>query len=238
MLESLKELFSSSVSTATQRVKNPALGAFALSWCAFNWKSILYLLFSDTKIYNRIEFISAHSDWKISFGYPVLSTIILCGFMPWVNNFVAKWQSKPLINADAIEGVRYAHQFKIGARLQRMKARQDVTYERYKTHAEEELQEMRANILKSQEITGQITKERDAAVAELSKAKETLANFELLDKDRIGQIEGANSQVSQLTRLLEQCYYNLRRNPDDKSQYDLANYIKTSLENLNIKIRN
>lgn len=238
MLESLKELFSSSVNTAAQRIRNPALGAFALSWCAFNWKSILYLLFSETKIYNRIEFISAHSDWKISFGYPVLSTIILCGFMPWVNNVVAKWQSQPLINADAIEGVRKAHQFKIGARLERMKARQNVAYERYTTRAEEEIQEMRESILKSQELTGQITKERDDATAELYQVKEKLSSYEQFDKDRAFQLEAANSQAAQLTKVLEQCYFNLLRNPDDRNHNELAKFIKSSLENLNIRIRN
>ena len=64
MLETFKELFSSTISTTAQRVKNPALGAFALSWCAFNWKSLLYLLFSDGDILNKIEFITTNSTWK------------------------------------------------------------------------------------------------------------------------------------------------------------------------------
>lgn len=82
MLETFKELFSSTISTTVQRVKNPALGAFALSWCAFNWKSLLYLLFSDGDILNKIEFITTNSTWKTVVGYPCVSVIVICGFLP------------------------------------------------------------------------------------------------------------------------------------------------------------
>lgn len=63
MLESLKEFTTSTFNTAMNRVKNPAFGAFAISWCAFNWKQILYLFFADNGIYYKIEYISQNSSW-------------------------------------------------------------------------------------------------------------------------------------------------------------------------------
>lgn len=63
MLESLKEFTTSTFNTAMNRVKNPAFGAFAISWCAFNWKSILYLFLSDYGVYDKINYISENSSW-------------------------------------------------------------------------------------------------------------------------------------------------------------------------------
>ncbi|EAS3170734.1 TPA: hypothetical protein R4A59_004252 [Salmonella enterica subsp. enterica serovar Matopeni] len=175
MLESFKELFSSTVSTAAQRVKNPVIGAFTLSWCAFNWKSLLYLFLSDTKIYDKIEFISAHSGWTMTFCYPALSAIVICGFLPWANNVVQKWQSKPLMNSDSIENYRQAKKIQRSTRLQRLKAKHDVTYDKVKTGAETEIQGMREQILKSQERMGEITAERDALKDEITKLNMTIS---------------------------------------------------------------
>lgn len=47
MFESFKELFLSTANTAVHRAKNPVLGAFVMSWCAFNWKSLLYLFLAN-----------------------------------------------------------------------------------------------------------------------------------------------------------------------------------------------
>lgn len=86
MLESLKEYFSSTVNTAVQRISNPVFGAFSLSWCAFNWKSILYLFLSDSGIIDKITYISDTSNWKTVVLYPCISVVILCGCLPWINN--------------------------------------------------------------------------------------------------------------------------------------------------------
>lgn len=91
MLESLKEYFSSTVNTAAQRVSNPVFGAFAISWCAFNWKSILYLFLSDSGIIDKITYISDNSNWKTVALYPCISVAVLCGCLPWINNMISAW---------------------------------------------------------------------------------------------------------------------------------------------------
>lgn len=218
MLDSLKELFSSTANTAMQRVRNPALGAFALSWCAFNWKSILYLFLSDTNIFDKISFISANSNWKIVFGYPCLSVILICGFLPWVNNLISIWQAKPFDNNDSIENKRKAKQILRATRLQRLQAKHDVTYDKVKTGAEKDIQTMKEQITESQERMGQLTAEKARAIEDfielskrydvLSKNSEKIKNemidLENLSKQRLTAINDLSDKVSQLEDALKE----------------------------------
>ncbi|HBV6586205.1 coiled-coil domain-containing protein [Klebsiella pneumoniae] len=162
MLESLKEFTTSTFNTAMNRVKNPAFGAFAISWCAFNWKQILYLFFADNGIYYKIEYISQNSSWWNVIILPLFSSLVLCVGLPWVNNAITKWQSKPLDNADSIENFKQARMIQRSTRLQRLKAKHDVTYDRVKTGAEKDIQSMKEQITESQARMGDLTKERDA----------------------------------------------------------------------------
>ncbi|MBJ9570244.1 hypothetical protein [Citrobacter braakii] len=179
MIESFKELFSSTVSTAAQRVRNPAIGAFALSWCAFNWKSILYLLLSDTKVLDKITYISDNSTWKTVIGYPCVSVIIICGILPWANNLISVWQAKPLDNNDSIENFRKAKLILRATRLQRLQAKHDVTYDKVKTGAEKNIQDMKEEIIKSKNSMGELTAELKAKDEELRSASAQLAELSL-----------------------------------------------------------
>lgn len=163
MWDSFKDLLSSTAGTAAMRVRNPALGAFALSWCAFNWKAILYLLFSDAGIEGKIDYISAHSSWKTIIIFPCASVIILCLCLPWINNIISFVQSKPLNNSDSIENKRKANGIRRATRLQRLQAKHDVTYDKVKTGAEKDIQSMKEQITESQERMGVLTAEKEKA---------------------------------------------------------------------------
>lgn len=177
MLESFKELFSSSISTAAQRVKNPALGAFALSWCAFNWKQILYLLLSKTTILDKITYIAGNSTWKTVIGYPCISVIVICGLLPWANNLISMWQARPLDNNDSIENHRKAKRILRATRLQRLQAKHDVTYDKVKTGAEKDIQGMKEQITESQARMGELTAERDKLQGEVLELEELYKNL-------------------------------------------------------------
>lgn len=205
MLESFKELFSSTISTAAQRVKNPALGAFVLSWCSFNWKSILYLLFSETKILDKIDYISNASSWKSIIGYPIISVIVICGFLPWANNLIFHWQIRPLNNADSIQNFRKAMEIKRATKLRRLQAKQDVTYEMVRTGAEKDIQKMKEEITLSQSRMGELSAERDQLQNELSSLQnskdEALKRINLLelDNNKLAKIiEGQKEQIVKL----------------------------------------
>ncbi|MFH5027510.1 coiled-coil domain-containing protein [Citrobacter freundii complex sp. 2024EL-00237] len=192
MLESLKEYFSSTVNTATQRVSNPVFGAFAISWSAFNWKSILYLFLSDSGIIDKITYISDNSNWKTMALYPCISVAVLCCCLPWINNLISAWQAKPLDNNDSIENHRKAKRILLATRLQRLQAKHDVTYDKVKTGAEKNIQAMKEEIVKSKESMGELTAELNAKNEKLDKAYKEL-------KEASIKIESLDKTVSKLT---------------------------------------
>ncbi|MHB0838788.1 zinc ribbon domain-containing protein [Klebsiella grimontii] len=210
MLESIREFTSSAYNTAINRVKNPAFGAFAISWCAFNWKQILYLLFADNSIYYKIEYISENSNWLNIFLLPVFSSLVLCIGLPWLNNAISKLQSKPLDNADSIENFKQARKIQRSTRLQRLKAKHDVTYDKVKTGAEKDIQSMKEQITESQSRMGELTNERD----------------QLLDKLRMSEKEykRQNNYITNLKTELESTHIKLKslenENEDLKGHID------------------
>lgn len=211
MLESLKEYFSSTINTAANRISNPVFGAFALSWCAFNWKSILYLFLSDYGVYDKINYISENSSWMTVFFYPIGSALILCGLLPWVNNLISALQDKPLDNSDSIENHRKAKRILRDTRLQRLKAKHDVTYERVKTGAEKDIQTMKEDITKSQERMGELTKE--IGTLKFDNNDLTELNSGLGDKVRTleGIIHNTNIENEKLKKQLDEIkgYFNM-----------------------------
>ncbi len=174
MLESLKEYFSSTINTAAQRVTNPVFGAFSLSWCAFNWKSIFYLILSDSGIIDKITYISDNSNWKTVALYPCISVALLCGGLPWINNVISLWQSKPLDNNDSIENHRKAKRIRRATRLQRLQAKHDVTYDKFKTGAEKDIQSMKEKITESQARMGELTAEKEMLIQQHAKMLEKI----------------------------------------------------------------
>jgi len=189
---SLPEAFSSTLSTAMQRIKNPVFGSFVISWFFFNWRNVLYLLFSDERISWRIDYISGNSNWGTAIIYPLVSTALLCAVLPWTNNLIAKWQSKPLDNTDYIDHVQKAKSIRRSTQIERMKARESVAYERSVTGARKEIQEMKENILASKEKMGELTKEledKNQEIITLKGASSTLESL-LIEKER------ANDQLN------------------------------------------
>lgn len=205
MLESLKEYLSSTVNTAAQRVSNPVFGAFSLSWCAFNWKSILFLFFSDSGIIDKISYISNSSNWKTIALYPCISVALLCGCLPWINNLISLLQAKPIDNNDSIENFRKAKRILRATRLQRLQAKHDVTYDKVKTGAEKDIQSMKEQITESQSRMGELTKERDNLISNLSiykddnkKLKSEISSLKTLLKNQenhILKIEKENHEL-------------------------------------------
>ncbi|WFY38475.1 hypothetical protein [Enterobacter ludwigii] len=178
MLESLKEYVSSTISMAAQRVSNPVFGSFVLSWCAFNWKSILYLFLSDSDIIDKITYISENSSWKTVLLFPCLSVAFLCGCLPWINNFISAWQAKPLDNNDSIDNHRKAKHILRATRLQRLQAKHDVTYDKVKTGAEKDIQGMKEQITASQARMGELTAEKEKLARQLTETTEKLTSMQ------------------------------------------------------------
>ncbi|EPS7850349.1 hypothetical protein ACVHSI_003219 [Escherichia coli] len=217
MFESFKELFLSTANTAVNRAKNPVLGAFVMSWCAFNWKSILYLFFSKSNIIDKISYISDNSTWKTVMFYPCLSVIAICCLLPWVNNIINVWQAKPLDNNDSIENHLKARKIQRETRLQRLLAKKDVTYDKVKTGAEKNIQEMKEEIIRSKNSMGELTAELKAKDDELRAASAQLA-----------ALNHSLKEISETLGRMNEAYKTLQNDFDEyKLKYPEKSQIKS-----------
>ncbi|EBZ0941211.1 hypothetical protein D7O10_10285 [Salmonella enterica subsp. enterica serovar Braenderup] len=235
MLKSFKEYMSSTINTASQRISNPVIGAFSLSWCAFNWKSLLYLFLSDSGIIDKITYISDNSNLQSLIIYPVISVIVLCGCLPWINNFISAWQAKPLDNNDSIENHRKAKRIHRATRLQRLQAKHDVTYEKIKTGAEKDIQTMKEQITESQSRMGELTAEKEKLTDEIRELKNEIIKKSIAS-DRFRAEAAAikalseqhKKQISELTQELD-----ILRSNGYSSAKSMANAMKITIPRKN-----
>jgi len=84
----MKEFLSNLFKVSNERLKNPLLFSFLLSWIAFNWRPIFTLLLSDKKIEDRISYISENfNEIQYTLYYPFIFSIgfvLLLPYFTWL----------------------------------------------------------------------------------------------------------------------------------------------------------
>lgn len=63
----MKEIFTSFFESSNERIKNPLIGTFIISWTIINWKPIVILCFSNNEIVEKINLIE--SEYSSVFKY-------------------------------------------------------------------------------------------------------------------------------------------------------------------------
>lgn len=182
MFEQFKEIASSAISTASERVRNPVLGAFVFSWCLFNWNPLLFLFFSKSEIEEKINYISSHSDAYHSLLYPALCTFALSVIVPWFNNIVAMFQKMPLQNIDNFKHNKSIRDVKSAIELRKLEAQRDITYDRVKVEFESEIQFYKNDLIKHQESLNSFLQERDSLIEKIMALEKELAAEKIKSK--------------------------------------------------------
>ncbi|WP_324284796.1 hypothetical protein Q5384_14500 [Enterobacter ludwigii] len=178
MWESLKEIYLSVKKSSTERIRSPFYGVFILTWSAWNWKPLSILLFSDLKMKQRIELIDTSYDFKLLI--PILVAAGLAYFLPIINEKVTYLQSKPISRTAVLIAVRRKKSLVADISVEKVRAKRDVTYDRSRTNAEKEIQDMREKILESQDNIESITGAKDKLQSELIETNKLLTkNTEL-----------------------------------------------------------
>lgn len=81
----MKEFFQSIYDSYSDRIKNPFVGSFILSFLIFNWRAISILLYSDWPIHCRIEWIeNRYCKWE-NFYWPVIIALFYILILPYIN---------------------------------------------------------------------------------------------------------------------------------------------------------
>ncbi|AVF46938.1 hypothetical protein CMT89_09975 [Elizabethkingia anophelis] len=81
----MKEIFLSVFKSSEERLKNPFIGTFILSFLILNWKPLAILFFSTLVIEQKINYImkNYNSIWNI-FIYPCIISIFYIGILPYL----------------------------------------------------------------------------------------------------------------------------------------------------------
>lgn len=208
MWETIKDIYLSVHKTSTERIKSPFYGVFILTWLAWNWKPVAILLFSEMTMENRINFINFM--YPMTLWQPILIAASLAIALPIINEKFTAFQSKPISRTSVIMAVRKKRALVADISVERYRAKRDVTYDRFKAGAEQEIQEMHESIVQSQARMGEITAERDKLQGELyelkkshQKIRETSSRFsdEVISLDKISKEQ--NIKISELENAVE-----------------------------------
>jgi len=169
MSDFIKDIIQSLKKTSTERITNPFYGVMIITWLAFNWEAVTILFFSEMNIDARIKFIKV--NYPLSIFFPLIVSIILTFLLPWCTEKITYFQSKPLGRTSSLLALRKKKMLQADISVERVRAKKDVEYERYKVGAEKEIQKMRESIIESKETTGRLTQE-------LEEAKKIASSFE------------------------------------------------------------
>ena len=155
----MKEFIANLFKASNERLKNPLIFSFLLSWLAFNWRPIFTLLLSDKIIEDRISYISENfNEIHLNLFYPLIFSIGYVLLLPYFT-----WLIEVL--------VQYAKNGRkrnlISEQLSDLRDKQKIAREEYKYEQEKagnaEISQLNSNI---QELT-KINTEKDKIIQRL-----------------------------------------------------------------------
>lgn len=108
----MEKLLDSISGFVDEKLKNPFINTFLISWLAFNWRPIMFFIFSKETAETRIWFITTnYSNLKTILVYPVLWTIAILVIIPllllgveYILSFITKYR-RDLQKADKIKDI-------------------------------------------------------------------------------------------------------------------------------------
>lgn len=155
----MKEFISNLFKVSSERLKNPLIFSFLLSWLAFNWRPIFTLLLSDKKIEDRISYISENfNEIHFNLYYPLIFSIGYVLLLPYFT-----WLIESLVQYAKIGRKRNL----ISEQLSDLRDKQKLAKEEFKYEQEKagnaEMSQLNSNI---QELTKNNT-EKDKIIERL-----------------------------------------------------------------------
>ncbi|WP_417291232.1 hypothetical protein [Corallibacter sp.] len=170
----MKDFISNFFKISNERLKNPLLFSFLLSWIAFNWRPVFTLLLSDKKIEDRITYISENfCEIEHTLYYPLIFSIGYVLLLPYFT-----WLIEVLVQFAKIGRKRNL----ISEQLSDLKDKQKLAREEYKYEQEKagnaEISQMNSKI---QELTNS-NSEKDKTIErlkiDLTESKKELRKLE------------------------------------------------------------
>ncbi|HDU8697334.1 TPA: hypothetical protein RG731_002567 [Morganella morganii subsp. morganii] len=207
MRDFFANLFKCTSETMVERVKSPIVGTFIFVWLFYNWKVILILLFSKVDVENKINIISGYITAK-SFYYPFSIAVLYCVAIPIVTLFIDVLLRKPSEAAIELRYEKINKEYIEKEKAEKLRANADIAYERQKTGAEKEIQEMKFKINESKQKEGVLTKERDEAILKSDELEIEINNYENLVFKLQKELDKEKTKSSSLEKDIDYIYKN------------------------------
>ncbi|NRE95004.1 hypothetical protein HRF84_08105 [Klebsiella variicola] len=235
MLEFFKEVYSSVKSNSSERVKNYYFGAFLFSWLTINWKFVLTILFSESKIEERIDKASLYLTNYKAFLLPFTISACICIFLPAINMIIAYAQKKPNNYLRGDSHQIKASRLRAEIETETLRAERDSAYRKKSTSESLEVQTLQAQIQESKDVSSKLSEENSALTEQLSNINKQL-NVYIQEvehlKRQLVKTEATNENLEKTARKLQAETMNLKTSLDN-SQVMLEEKKKELEENKN-----
>lgn len=219
----IADLIKSLIDSSKERIKTPITGAFIISFIAYNWKAILFLLFSTSAIEDKLAFISYKYCSLSALLWPIAIAIAYSILVPYLMMFIesvnkkAKQKRQINIYDEKIDEVI----LKIKLADQELKLQDKLSRNQEKEEMLNKIQELESNIKTKSDSQKAIEDDYRNQIRDLTRrlsksnsSKNEQGQIEINFNDNfadlsqstlkhfIGLIENLNSEdISQLTNL-------------------------------------
>lgn len=199
----MKEIISSVLTAANERVKSPFFGAYIFSWFAFNWKAIAFLLFGNPTYQNIVEKYQALNKWEF-YGFPFIAAFVYLILGPYLNILFQWLRSRAVLLSKSI---RFNEEIKIiESKKNKVEADEKINYsielsriESERIRKKMELEVQRDQIKIDQEKNNAMLKEELQDI----ELKQNALNEKLgMVEDREARIKTERNKVENETKLL------------------------------------
>lgn len=234
--ESTISLFNKTLSNSNkiiiERISNPLIGSYLISWCVINWKFLAYMFFSSKKFDERLieykSYIKSDTFLDFSFHYmlPFCISIIYIFILPWIDlqidkityNYIFKakgdHESNKITDDLTRQLTRADLEFKVQDKLLGKKTKDDLIFEKEKLEEESSIKAKRIEDLQNEIIS--LNTQNSEMITSYQK-----------------QIEEKDKQNNQLKESLKESEKDIR-DINNTSSYlaQRKNNLKKSLHNL------
>lgn len=218
MLEFFKEIYASVKSNFSEIVKNYYIGAFIFSWLTINWKFGLTILFSESKIEERIDKAGFYLTTDKCLTLPFIVSVSICLLLPIINMIIAYAQRNPNKYLRGESHTIKVNRLQNEIETETLRAERDIAYHKKSVSESLEVQTLQAQIQESKDISSKLSEENSALTEQLSNVNNQLSIYtqdvENLKKQLV-KSEAANETLERNTRKLQAETINLRTMLDD-----------------------
>jgi len=211
----MREFFQTILKSTEDRIKNPFIGTFITSWIIFNWKPILFIIFSDKGIESKINFIKDnYNDIWCYLWLPLVSAVFYIAILPYISfifEYITKF-SHELRNKVNLEARNAALKLQIGVAQNEIKLEEEkTTYRERNSHNQliENLQKQVQSLTQTIEDSNKINSDNITALIQQKENIQNDLNDVMVERGEIfTKLTAETTRVQSLSRTIE----NLERN--------------------------